>query len=159
MHTLAKAYQGFIRFFSNFQSLFLFLVRIIWGHQFFITGLGKYSRIEATVQLFQSLHIPLPVFSAYLVGTVELIGGILLIVGLGSRLAALFLAIIMFTAMSTAHAHVFSDFKFISDPSLVVQQAPFPFLIACLIVLFFGPGKISLDAWIKRSIQNRHKFH
>lgn len=158
MHTLAKGYQGFIRFFSNFQSLFLFLVRIIWGHQFFITGLGKFSRIEATAQFFHSLHIPLPIFSAYLVATIELVGGILLIVGLGSRLAAFLLAIIMFIAMSTAHAHVFSNWKFISDPSLVVQQAPFPFLMACLIVLFFGPGKISLDAWIKRAIERRHNF-
>ena len=37
-----------------------------------------------------------------------------------------------------------------SDPDKFVSAAPFLFLLASVIVLAFGPGKFSLDAWFFR---------
>jgi putative oxidoreductase len=37
-----------------------------------------------------------------------------------------------------------------SDPDKFVAAAEFPFLLAALLVLAFGPGAISIDALIKR---------
>ena len=151
-NTIAKIYQWIISFFSNFQSIFIFLMRITWGYQFFTAGYGKLMNIDHVVGFFTSLGIPAAGFNAYLVASFEMIGGFLLIIGLASRLFSIPLAIIMFTAYSTAHAHVFGDFAFVKNPALLVNEAPFPFLLTSLIVLLFGPGKISIDAYIKRKI-------
>jgi len=37
-----------------------------------------------------------------------------------------------------------------SDPDKFYAAAPYTFLIASLIILIFGPGKISLDTLLKR---------
>ena len=150
----AKIYNWVIRISSNLQSIFILLIRMIWSHQFINTGYGKFLNLEKTVQFFGSLGLPHPAFYATLVGTTELICGLLLFVGFASRLAAIPLIITMIAAIGLAHNHVFSDFHFITDPSLLVKEAPFPFLIASLIVFIFGPGKLSIDGWIKRRSQH-----
>jgi putative oxidoreductase len=51
-------------------------------------------------------------------------------------------------------AYITADFeaisKFFSDPDKFVKADPFPFLLAALIVLIFGPGRFSLDALIAK---------
>ncbi len=153
-----KFYIWFISFFSNLQSALIFLLRITWGHQFFLVGLSKLHKIESTMQFLDSLHIPFPPFSAYLLALFEVVGGFCLVIGLGSRFFAFFLSIAMFVAYGTAHAHVFSHFHFVFDPSLLVKEAPFPFLLTSLVVLIFGPGKVSLDGWIKRWVHQKERY-
>ncbi len=156
INTAAKFYNFIIRIGDNLQSLFLLLIRIIWGHQFFVAGTGKFLALEKTVQFFATLG--LPPFYAPLVAATELVCGALLLIGLASRLAAIPLIITMIAAIALAHNHVFSDFHFILDPSILVTQTPFPFLIASLIVFIFGPGKLSLDGWIKRLSKNWRQY-
>lgn len=153
MNWTAKCYQWWVNFFSNFQSIFLFIMRVTWGHLFFLAGLGKFSRMDATILFFQTHGMPS--FFAYFVGLLEIVGGLCLVIGLGSRFFAFLLAIAMFVAFGTEHVEIFTEFKFIRDPSLIVKEPPFPFLITSLLVLFFGPGKISLDGWIKRILKGR----
>ena len=155
----AQIYQWGIHFFSNWQSLFIFLLRLIWGHQFFLAGLGKLQNIDATVVFFTSFGFPIPTFVTWLVALCEFSGGLGLLFGLASRFFGLLLSIIMLVAYSTAHAHVFGGFVFLFDPSLLVKEAPFAFLLTSLIVLIFGPGKISLDGWIKRVLMQKHHFY
>ncbi len=153
-----KFYLWFISFFSHLQSALLLLLRITWGHQFFLVGLSKLHKIERTMQFLDSLYIPFPPFSAFFLAFLEIIGGFCLLVGLGSRFFALLLSLAMFVAYGTAHAHVFKDFHFVFDPSLLVKEAPFPFLLTSLITLAFGPGKISLDGWIKRWVRQKERY-
>lgn len=154
-NTIAKIYQWIISFFSNFQSIFIFLLRITWGYQFFLAGYGKLARIDHIAGYFTSLGIPAAGFNAYLVSSFEMIGGLLLIIGLASRLFSIPLIVIMFTAYSTAHIHILKGFAFITNPALLVNEAPFPFLLTSLIVLFFGPGKISIDGYLKRKLNEQ----
>jgi len=149
-----KIYSKILWVGGNLQSVFLLLVRIIWGHQFFHTGYQKLLNMDQTIAFFSTLSLPDPVFYAYLTAYVELICGFLLLVGFASRLAAIPLIIAMMAAIGLAHNHVFSNLHFLKDPSLLVQEAPFPLLIASLIVFIFGPGRISLDGWIKRLSRN-----
>lgn len=143
---------------SNLQSLFLLWMRLTWGHQFILIGLTKINHIPETVAFFHSHHISHPEFYAYLVGYTELIGGALLFMGLLSRLVAIPLTIVMIAALSYAHSSVFTHFNFIVDPSSLVHEAPYPFLITCILILCFGPGRISVDAWIERWVSRQPTY-
>jgi putative oxidoreductase len=158
LNTCAHIYNFFLKIGSNLQSIFLLFMRITWGHQFFITGRGKLHNIDHVTQFFTSLNIPYPEFSAYLVGFCEMIGGICLMLGFASRIITIPLLIIMFTAVSTAHIHIIRDSLFIIDPHAFVRQTPYPYLITSLLVFLFGPGRISIDAWIKRWVDNQPKY-
>jgi len=158
LHAIEKIYGFLIKVGSNLQSLFLLYMRITWGHRFVLNGLGKLQAIEKTADYFASLHISHSLFNAYLVGSIEFIGGLCILFGFASRLAAIPLVIIMLAALSTAHASEISHFKFLFDPATLGKQPPYPFLITCLMVFIFGPGRISIDAWLKRWSEKRRKY-
>ena len=73
------------------------VLRVVLGITFFIHGLAKFQGgIENTVGWFAS--IGLPGVLAYAVASIELVGGILLIIGLGSRVVSAILAVLMIGA-------------------------------------------------------------
>jgi len=78
-----------------------------------------------------------------------------LFLGLGSRIIALPLTINMLVAYLTADREAL--FSIFSDPGKFYAADPFTFFFASLLILVFGPGKISLDAAInylrKRGVQ------
>ena len=51
-----------------------------------VAGWGKLMNVGSTATYFASLGIPLPGINAVLPGAVESLGGLLLLLGLGSRL-------------------------------------------------------------------------
>jgi putative oxidoreductase len=71
------------------------ILRIFLGLSFFIHGLSKFQNgIENTVGWFDSLGIP--GFVGYIVAIIELVGGLLLTIGFGTRyIAALFVFIMI----------------------------------------------------------------
>ena len=158
LYLMEVFYGLLIRMGNRFQSLFLLYMRLTWGHQFFLTGWGKLHAIERTATFFATLNIPHPLFNAYLVGYVECIGGICLMFGFASRLICIPLIINMITALSTAHYNEISHWRFITDPLSLVRQTPYPFLLTILLVFIFGPGRVSIDAWLKRWAQNRKRY-
>ncbi len=148
MNGLQKLYTVYVRCANSLQSLFLLAIRLYWGWQFFQTGWGKFHRLPQVVQFFTSLGIPMPAFNAYFVSGLEVVGGILLAIGLGGRIIALPLAFDMVIAYVTAdHEALGSIF---SDPGKFYNADPFTFLMASLIVLIFGSGLYSVDAVIAR---------
>lgn len=146
-------YRGIFYVSSNLKNLFLLWMRLTWGHQFILAGLKKISNIEGTTQFFASYNIWWPKFHAYFVGYTELIGGGLLILGLLSRLISIPLAIFMIVALGIVHGDALSGWRFITEPHTLVHEWPYPYLITCLLVFFFGPGRLSLDAWIKPKME------
>jgi putative oxidoreductase len=144
MQLFEKYYRLLIRAGSSLQSPFLLAVRLYWGWQFMQTGSGKLSDIGKVVGFFSDLGIPAPALNAYFVSALEFGGGILLILGLGSRLIALPLAVDMIVAYITADREAL--LSIFSNPDKFTAAAPYTFLVASLIVLIFGPGKYSLDA-------------
>jgi putative oxidoreductase len=81
----------------------------------------------------------------------------LLIVGLASRPLALLIVVSMSVAYLTADFDAVT--KLFSDPDKFVKADPFPFLLAALIILVFGPGKISLDAAIAKWLGQMQVSH
>lgn len=143
---IEQCYRMLNRAAGALQSPFLLVVRLYWGWQFAQTGWGKINNIPKVTGFFTSLGIPFPGLNAHFIAGLEFLGGILLILGLTSRLIALPLAIDMIVAYITADREAL--FSVISDPDKFSAAAPFTFLVASLIVLIFGPGKFSLDAWL-----------
>lgn len=143
MRFLIKAYDRCMGWTHPLQSLFLLLVRLIWGTQLLLIGIEKLKDIQKTIDQFTTLNIPQPLNAAWTVGSIEAICGLLLVLGFLSRLAALPLVAVMIGAYTFAHAQSLTDF------TLFTQEAPYLFLMASLIVLCFGPGKISLDNLIR----------
>lgn len=144
-----KFYNRIIYWGSAFQSPFLLAIRLFWGWQFFVTGKGKLMDMPRVVDFFTSIHIPFPLANAYLAGSAECFGGLLLLAGLGARLAAIPLIFTMIIAYLTAHRE--AVITIFSDPDTFLEQHPFLFLLASLIILIFGPGKFSIDALIKKA--------
>jgi putative oxidoreductase len=132
------------------SSPFLLLVRLYWGWQFAQTGWGKLHNLSHVRDFFQSLGIPAPGIMAPSVAMLEFVGGILLILGLATRLIGFLLAANMFTAYITADREALGTI-FSSDPSKFYNADPFTFLFASLIALALGAGAISLDALLARS--------
>jgi putative oxidoreductase len=148
---LARLCNRFARAAGALQSPFLLLVRLYWGWQFMQTGWGKLHNLSHVHDFFASLGIPLPGVMAPAVASLEFFGGILLIVGLGTRLIGLLLAGNMFVAYLTSDRMALASV--FSDPGKFYIADPFTFLFASLIVLVFGAGFFSLDALIARRSQ------
>ena len=140
---ILRLYNGFLRVVSSLPSPFLLVVRLYWGWQISQNGWGKLHNLGHVAQFFASLGLPAPAFTAAFVSSFEFLAGILLALGLLSRIAALGLVIDMTMAYLTADRESF--FAFFSNPGKFYGADPFIFFFVGLIILIFGPGKISLD--------------
>ena len=110
------------------------------------TRWGKLGDLGKVTNYFTTLGIPAPALNAYFISGLEFVGGILLAIGFGSRVIAFLLAADMAVAYYVGdHDALLS---FFSDPDKFYAAAPFTFLVASLIVLIFGPGKLALDTLI-----------
>jgi putative oxidoreductase len=132
---------------------FLLVFRLYFGYQFFLAGKGKLANIEGVTRFFDSLGIPAPGFHAYFVGGLEMVGGLLLLVGLASRLIAIPLAFSMVVAYLTADKEAVS--VLFSNPDLFLAADPYNFLLTSLLVVIFGPGLISLDAVVRKWVDKK----
>lgn len=131
---------------ENLQSPFLLLVRLYWGWQLIQTGWGKVNNLERVTNYFATLGIPFPGLNAPFVAGLELVGGMLLVVGLASRPIGLMLSVNMLVAYIAADWEALVSF--LADPDKFMAAAPFPFLWASLMSFIFGAGKLSVDHWI-----------
>src|SRR6202047_756012 len=82
-------YSWFGKPVSTLQSPFLLVVRLYWGWQLSQNGWGKLHNLPHVTEFFASLGLPAPSFTATFVASFEFVGGILLAIGLLSRIAAL----------------------------------------------------------------------
>ena len=87
MTFLRHWYARFSAAASQLQSPLLLAVRLYWGWQFAKTGWGKLHNLAKITEFFASLNIPFPAFNAHFCAGLEFVGGILLILGLGTRLS------------------------------------------------------------------------
>jgi putative oxidoreductase len=152
---MKKLYALWVSFVSRLQSPFLLIIRLYWGWQFFVAGRGKLMDIDKFAGFFANWGIPMPKLNVILAGSTECFGGLLLLLGLGSRIVTVPLIFTMIVAYLTAESD--AAHAIFSNPDKFVTAAPFLFLLTCVIVLIFGPGCFSLDAVIARSCGEKKK--
>lgn len=133
------------------------LTRLVMGQAFYQTGSGKLANFSNTVQFFASLGIPMPELNAAFVSRVEYYGGILLILGLLTRLAAALLGSTMIVALLTADKADFVSALMGSGDKGLTDVVPVVYGLFLLWLVLFGPGALSLDALGKRWLGLGHR--
>jgi putative oxidoreductase len=129
------------------QPVGLLALRIALGIIFFSHGYPKLAHMGAGMQGFFVQH-GLPGYFVYIAGVLEVFGGVLLVLGLFTRAAALLLAVEMGVAIWKVHS---------SGGYLAVHNYEFPMalLTACFALATVGAGKVSLDSPLFESGKSR----
>jgi putative oxidoreductase len=122
-------------------------LRLIVGISFLLTGWGKLHNLEGFTRFFENLGIPAASLQAPMVATFEFAGGLLLVLGLGTRLAAGLLSGVMVVAILTAIAPQADGIGGIIGSIEAVYLAVFVYLAAS------GGGAASLDRIFWRRAQ------
>ena len=122
------------------------LIRITLAVVFIQSGWGKLQDLGKVTQFFTELGIPAPGFNAALAAGTEFFGGILILLGLGARLAALPMAFTMVIAIITAKR---GD---IDGVTSLLGFEEWSYLVMFLVIAIGGPGALSLDALIARRL-------
>jgi len=120
-------------------GLRLWVARVFWN-----SGLQKTASWDSTLMLFEYEYaVPLLPFdvAAYLATGVELAAPVLLVLGLGTRAGALALFILNYVAA-------------ISYPDINIAGIKDHLLWGTMLAItfFHGPGKISIDYFVKRKL-------
>ena len=97
----------------------------------------------------------MPAQTALAVALIELVGGVLLALGIGTRLVSLVLFVNMTVAFWTAEKDAFLGV--FSSPDKFQAADAYNYWFAALLILILGPGWISLDTAIGRFISPRKK--
>lgn len=148
-----KIYGVLVSSGNIFQVLLLLFFRLNWGWQFFVSGQGKLTAHAKVVEFFTSLHLPFPGATAWFVGGVECIGGLLLLIGLASRPVGVVLAINMVVAYLSVDDDRQTVLNFFKDQDPFLKADPFFFLLAGLLAFAFGGGPVSADALIQKLLR------
>jgi putative oxidoreductase len=125
------------------------LVRLTVGLVFITTGWGKLNSLDEVTEFFASLQIPLPALNARVAASTEFFGGLLILVGLGTRLASLPLAFTMLVAILTAKRAE------IDGVATLAGFEEWSYLVMFLVLALSGPGALSLDALVARRLAAR----
>jgi putative oxidoreductase len=124
-------------------------IRVLTGVLFVSFSTGKFVDHMNEAMDFHHYGVPVADVTVYIVGVVELVGGLLLVVGLFTRLAALLLAVNMIGAIATAGRVDGGSFHLGVAPTL---------LVAMLFLLWAGSGAFALDGKLSGGGDARSAF-
>lgn len=120
-------------------------IRYVTGAMFILSVVPKITAHQNEIHEFGRFGLPESSALVYAVSGLELIGGLLLIMGLMTRLAAVGLAVNMLGAILTAGINVGGPIHLGLAPAL---------LIACGYIGWAGPGALAIDhRWSTRDHQ------
>jgi putative oxidoreductase len=134
---ISAVIEDFLRFLNSFQPLGLLILRVALGVIFFTHGYPKLAHANPAMQAMFVQH-GLPAQFVYVAGVLETFGGLLLLVGLFMRAAALLLAIEMCVAITKVH---------MVHGIMAVHDYEFPLALAAagFALATVGAGAASLD--------------
>lgn len=112
------------------------VARVVAGVVFVAFGIGKFTHYDQELASFEEYGLPAPEATVYAIGVLEVVGGLMLLLGIGTRVAALLLA------GNMAVAIVVSGIALGEWISLTIAPT---MLLLCLFLLYVGPGRRALD--------------
>jgi putative oxidoreductase len=137
------------------KSPLLLAIRLYWGWQFGQDGWGKLNHLDKVGEYFASLNLPMPAQTALAVALIELVGGVLLALGVGTRLVSLVLFVNMTVAFWTAEKEAFLGV--FSAPDKFQSADAYNYWFAALLILVLGPGWVAVDTLIGHWLPEKNK--
>ena len=136
------------------------LIRVMAGTVFFWEGVMKFVFANQGVGRFTKLGFPAPHFTATADGWFEIVGGLLLVTGLMTRLIAIPFVIEMLVAMASTKIPLYLGTSPLPLPPVPPQigfwavlheiRSEYAQLASCAFLMLSGPGRWSIDALIQR---------
>jgi putative oxidoreductase len=140
----------------------VFICRLVLGLFFFASGFNKLFVTENQLLMMDTMTeagIPFPAVMAVVVAFLECVMGILLAVGLLSRLSALTLFIISTVALLTIGIYTLPQgLNFITWLSWLFYLPETLYMVLCLQLITWGGTIYSLDGWLVKRWQNVRKI-
>jgi putative oxidoreductase len=125
------------------------LVRLIVGYVFMLSGWGKLNSLPQMIQNFTEWGIPFPKILTPFVSGVECFGGIMLILGLFTRIPAAMLAVVMLVAIRSA------KWENVDSLETLLGFEEATYFAAFMWLAIAGPGAASLDRLLVNAAGHR----
>lgn len=125
----------------------LLAVRLVFV-AFMLHGIQKLTSLDGTAQFLGNMGFPAPGLMAVVLAAAETFGSLAIILGIGTAYAAPILAFVMLVAILTAHlgSALAKGFPF----GLLTFELPLANLLSSLAIAFMGPGRLSLESYLKK---------
>lgn len=121
------------------NSIVILISRVFLAILFILAGWGKLTGLEGTAQYFGAIGLPMPSVTAVLVGLVEFVGGLAILIGFQTRIAAVVVA--LFTIGATLVAHM----DFAEGMNALMAQKNLAIAGGLLLLAVTGAGAYSVD--------------
>jgi uncharacterized membrane protein YphA (DoxX/SURF4 family) len=145
----------------------IFFIRLLTGGVFFWEGLLKFVYPNQGVGRFTKLGFPLPELTAHFVAVSEILGGLLLLLGLFTRITALFFILEMIVAILSTKISLYLGTSPLPLPPAPPKtgfwavlheiRSDYAQLLTGIFLLLEGPGVFSLDRMRKKRIIYTHE--
>lgn len=133
---------------GKLKDIPLLMIRLVLAYGFYVPAKMKWSDINSIIDWFRSMGMPAPALNAYLAASTEAAGVVLLVLGLGTRIIAVPLMVVMLVAIKTVHWG--NGFEAGNNG----YEIPLYYLIMLSVLFVYGPGRLSVDGVIgRRSIK------
>lgn len=118
------------------------VLRVVLGGLFIWHGIDKFDAgISMIEDMFTMWGVPVPGLTAPLTAVVEIVAGVMLVLGLGTRIAAMALSVVMVGAL----IYVKQDLGIISSEPMPGAELDLALLAGLVAILVLGPGQFSAD--------------
>lgn len=129
---------------NRYRHIGLFLLRVGMGLIFIVHGVSKLAGGTEVLTQVGSVVSNIGIdsghaFFGFLAGTFEAVGGLLLVLGLFTRFAAIAITLVLLGAF-VLHAT--------NEDPVAVWLHPLKAFVVMVALFFTGPGRYSLDAWM-----------
>jgi putative oxidoreductase len=139
----------------------ILIIRLMAGSVFFWEGILKFVYVNQGVGRFTKLGFPFPETTAHIIATGEIIGGLLLIFGLFSRITAFYFVVQMIVAVLSTKIDLYFGRSPLPMPPAPPKmgiwavlheiRSDYAQIFTCLFVVVEGAGRKSLDFVISTS--------
>jgi uncharacterized membrane protein YphA (DoxX/SURF4 family) len=154
LETMKKIINWFLNPPVTGQSSIL-IIRLMTGLVFFWEGILKFVYVNQGVGRFTKLGFPFPETTAHIIATGEIIGGLLLIFGLLTRITAFYFLIQMIVAVLSTKIDLYFGRSPLPMPPAPPKtgiwavlheiRSDYAQILTCLFLLIEGAGRRSLD--------------
>ena len=126
------------------------LARVTVGWVFATTGWGKLNNLQKVIDYFSDLGIPYPQIQAPFASANEFVCGVLVLLGLATRVASIPLIVVMLVAIRTA------QWENVDSTAALLGLVEWSYIVIFAWLAIAGPGPVSRDALIARALKRSH---